>query len=370
MPGGLCVPMPEASALRICFLAGTLGRGGAERQLIYMIRGLLREGAAVRLMSLTRGESFEAEIRALGVPVEWVGQSGAPPLRLGRVVRSLRRCPADIIQSVHFYTNLYVAVAARVTRSRGIGAIRGDLYDELGHNGKFGRWHLHLPQHLIANSQLAYDRALEKGVSPARIDLVENVVDGPADEPPAPRQKPELRMLFVGRLCQPKRPDRFLRIAGRVVKESRPVRVRAVMAGDGPLRETVMALAPAHGLGPDNFEWLGEQTDMSRVYRDGDFLVMSSDHEGTPNAVLEAMSYGLPVAATSVGGIPQVLAHGRGLLSRPEDEKGLVAAALRLASDAQLRTTLGQRGREYVRRQHAPERLGPKLVSVYRKLLA
>src|SRR5437868_4062131 len=74
-PGGNCKAVVDLSKQKICFLAGTLGQGGAERQLFYILRALSESGAEVRLLSLTQGEFWQEKIEALGVKVIWVGQS-------------------------------------------------------------------------------------------------------------------------------------------------------------------------------------------------------------------------------------------------------------------------------------------------------
>ena len=88
--------------MKVCFLAGTLGRGGAERQLLYMLKALKGRDISTKVLCLTSGEAFEREIRSLGVPVEWIGKASNRPLRLLTVVDRLRKYAADIIQSTHF----------------------------------------------------------------------------------------------------------------------------------------------------------------------------------------------------------------------------------------------------------------------------
>src|SRR6266403_5610096 len=104
--------MRDFSKLKICFLAGTLEHGGAERQLFYMLRALCRRGAAPRLLSLDRGEFWEEPIRSLGVPVTWVGQQQSRLARLVRILRELRANPPDVLQSQHFFANGYVGLSA------------------------------------------------------------------------------------------------------------------------------------------------------------------------------------------------------------------------------------------------------------------
>ena len=111
--------------LRICFLAGTLGQGGAERQLFYIASALKQSGAEVLVLSLTQGEFWEARLQAVGIPVKFVGGSASRFRRLLSVTKAVRAFRPDIIQSQHFYTNGYSAVAARLIRARAIGAVRG-----------------------------------------------------------------------------------------------------------------------------------------------------------------------------------------------------------------------------------------------------
>src|SRR5262245_10008242 len=100
--------MFDLSRLTISFLAGTLGQGGAERQLFYSLRTLKESGAHPQLFCLTRGEFWEEPIRDLGVPIRWIGKHQSRAVRLACLIDSLRKDRPMIIQSQHFYTNIYV----------------------------------------------------------------------------------------------------------------------------------------------------------------------------------------------------------------------------------------------------------------------
>lgn len=357
---------------KICFVAGTLGRGGAERQLFYMLRELKRSGANVRLISLTKGESFEREIKDLGVSVDYVGGSNFKLIRLWRIIRSLKKEPADIVQSAHFYTNLYVAVAAFFTGARGIGAIRNDLTsEELKVNRAFGRGHLRLPEHMIANSSLARTRAIERGVNSNRIDLLNNAVDVEwlrSARNGHPHRA--VHVLFVGRLVEQKRPDLFLRIIANVNKRVPKGTLKATMIGDGPMREGLESLALSLGLSTDTVQLTGKCDDMPRAYSSADILVSTSSWEGTPNVVLEALACGIAVVATRVGGVPELAGEDRALLVDAEDESRLTSALLRLIEDEDLRKRLGKSGAEYVERSHSLHALGNQLTDIYERVLA
>ncbi len=112
-------------SLRVAFLAGTLGRGGAEKQLVYMARALQAAGVRVRVYTLGQHEFYEVALRDLGLAPTGVGHAGSPLLRLPTFAWALRRFRPHIIQAAHFYVNLYVALASRLFGSLDIGAIRG-----------------------------------------------------------------------------------------------------------------------------------------------------------------------------------------------------------------------------------------------------
>ena len=95
--------MRDFSKLNVCFLAGTLEHGGAERQLYYMLQTLRQSGMAPRLLCLDRGEFWERRIQSLGVPMTWVGQRPSRLARLVRVLSELRAAAPDLVQSQHFF---------------------------------------------------------------------------------------------------------------------------------------------------------------------------------------------------------------------------------------------------------------------------
>lgn len=362
--------MFDPEKLKVCFLAGTLGRGGSERQLVYMLEALRQNGLATRVLCLTQGEPFEKEIIELGISVQHVAREGSSRLgKLNNIIRSLRREPADILQSIHFYTNLYAAVAARVTGAKEIGAIRSNLDVDLRSAGVIGRLNLKVPRHHITNSSTAREQAVARGVALNRIDLIPNVVSIKNENHLHRKNNGTVRLLFVGRLTEEKRADRFLRIVSSIAEQAPGVGIKAAVAGDGPLRPQIESLARTLGLA-EKVEMLGERSDMSAVYQQADLLLLTSDLEGTPNVILEAMAHALPVAATKVGGVPVLLGQDRGFMSDPSDEQGLAGAALRLVTNPNLRSELGRVGQEYVKRFHSHTQLHKQLMGIYEKVLS
>lgn len=101
-----------------------------------------------------------------------------------------------------------------------------------------------------------------------------------------------------------------------------------------------------------------------------DVLVLPSHTEGTPNSIVEAMSQGIPVVATDVGGIPDMLGRDAGLLVRVGDARALADAMIRLAGDADLRRSMGRAARARYEATYTPESVLPVLLETYERLLA
>ena len=355
--------------MRICFVVGTLARGGAEKQLVFMLRALQKLGIAAEVLCLTKGESYEDEIRSTGLNVRWVGESKNRMSRLWKISRAIRETRADIVQSSHFYTNIYAGVAGRFLSVPSIGAVRSDLSYELYSHKFTGPWQLSLPEILITNSDIARQRLIQRRVDSKKIEFVRNVVevkDGRADN----NLHQKLNILFAGRLDENKRPERFVRLASILTERFPHLALQFQIAGDGEKRNELESTAELLNLEPDRLRFLGDCRQMSDIYSGADILVSTSDREGTPNVVLEAMAHGLPVVATAVGGTKEIVDGTRGFLVQPGDENALVEATAELISDKGLRVRLGAEGRRFVSENHSLENLQKHLYEIYERLIS
>src|SRR5262249_4177146 len=151
-------------------------------------------------------------------------------------------------------------------------------------------------------------------------------------------------ILLVARLDYLKDHATAVRTLERVAR-SRPD-ARLVLVGEGPERpkieDQVRRLGVAAGV-----RFLGLRQDVARLLRATDLFLLTSVSEGIPLTVLEAMAAGLPVVATRVGGLAEVVVDGEtGLLAPPGDDAALAGAVLRLAADPGARRRMGRRGQE------------------------
>ena len=323
------------------------------------------------MLYLRQNEFWEGRIKDLGVPVIRVGRAKSKLGRLLRIMAELRQDPPLIFQSQHFYTNTYAGAAARMLGLVSIGALRSNGLMELRDCGRIGGWlNLHTPRVMAANSRVAMRYAAMRKVPPSRLFLLSNVVDTTCFSPASCHRSGPVRLVSAGRLIQSKRFDRFIQLVARL-RLKLNCEVNGTIVGDGPLKDNLRERATALGLPPSAIELRGSLADLAPVYREADVFVMTSEYEGTPNVLLEAMASGLPVVSTNVGGVPEIVQHGQnGFLVDCDDDEGLCVALERLIRDPQLRTSVGQHGHAYVQANHSLDRLPPALCALYELALS
>jgi glycosyltransferase involved in cell wall biosynthesis len=142
-----------------------------------------------------------------------------------------------------------------------------------------------------------------------------------------------------------------------------------VLVGDGPLRPAAERYVRDHGLG-DRVIFSGMRRDVASILAVSDIFVLASRYEGLPLAIIEAMMAGLPVVATRVGGVAELVEDGvTGLIVPPRDGEALTRALRRLLADPELRHRMGMAGRERALRDFAEDRMARETQKLYEELL-
>ncbi len=350
--------------VRVAVITGTLEYGGSENQMLFLSRALRDLGIDVRIYSLARGV-HESTLRRLNIPVSFI-RPGPPFMRLVSVARRLMCFRPHFVQSTHAFANLYAALAARCVGAVGIGALRSDLEYCRQQNGKWTEWLMRLPAALVVNSRCAAEDILRSGwAQPGRIFHIPNAVELMDRADSTGLAHPTAA--FVGRLVAAKRADRFLR--GLAAARANVPALRGIVIGEGPERQALEALARSLGLLPDHVQFFGARGDAAQLLRAANFLVLTSDHEATPNAVLEAMAAGLPVIATPAGDAPCLVEDGlRGFVVPFENESVLADRMAKLAVQPALRQAMGGAAREWISKEHSVNRMQQVLVGMYANL--
>lgn len=173
---------------------------------------------------------------------------------------------------------------------------------------------------------------------------------------------------IVGRLVPIKNHALFLRMAAEVSAMGRECVF--VIVGGGDEEPRLRALAAELGIEP-RIRFLGWRTDLPRIYADSDVVVLTSDNEGTPVSLIEALAAARPVVSTEVGGVRDVLEGGRlGLLAPAGDGRALAGAVAALLDDPAAGREMGDRGARVVPGRYGVDRLVAEMASLYDLLVS
>ena len=266
-----------------------------------------------------------------------------------RVLRkSLRIADSPVVLSFLSFNNVNTILASTGLNVRVVVSDRVDP----NRQPRIWPWHAMKPwlyRHadaVTANSHGAL-RSMESYVPKSKLFFVPN----PVSFPPAPARNyhREKVILNIGRLTRQKAQDVLLKAYARAAEEAPEWRL--LIVGYGPRKDELHAQASSLGLS-GRVSWIDWTTEIEKYYEMARIFVLPSRYEGTPNALLEAMSFGLPsiIADGSPGPLEHIEDGENGLVVPVDDEKRLAGAILRLTSSQELRDRLGLRPARLSRR--------------------
>lgn len=180
--------------------------------------------------------------------------------------------------------------------------------------------------------------------------------------------RPYVEFTFVGRITPIKNLPFLIRGFNEALKKNNRILLNIVGGGDESEIKIVKQLIEKN----QNIRFLGERygAQLIEIYQRSDVFILTSSYDNFPNVIFEAMACGLPVIATSVGGIKdQVIDGETGILIQPGNIEDLKNAILKLASDKELRERMGQAGRRRVEQEFSWDKSAEKLEKLYERLL-
>jgi glycosyltransferase involved in cell wall biosynthesis len=299
---------------------------------IFLIRGLIRLFRLMRIKRYAAIETFTHHANLIGLPVAWVA---GIPTRVGSHRGKIEGFP-PILERLHA-----MMINSPITTR------------------------------LVVVAQRVSEDALGEGVHPERIIEIANGVALPNVDPAAvTRVRKELKvggkdilLLSVGRLRYQKAHDILLRALPSVLEKFPDVVL--LIAGEGVLRQELEAEAMQLRIS-ERVKLLGVRSDTSVLMSASDLFLFPSRFEGMPNALLEAMGYGLPVIATGVQGVDEIIRDGEnGILIPLDDPKAVSNAILRLLDNPEERRRLGKAARETIEKEYTLD----KMCAQYENLL-
>jgi glycosyltransferase involved in cell wall biosynthesis len=363
--GGL-VTLPRPVPIALFF--SSFVPGGTERQMIELSRRLDRRLFTVHLVCFHRCGAWQARAEEHAASVTEFPISAFRRTDTLHQMRAFARwCRATDIALVHtvdIYANIFglpAAAAARVPVR--IGNRREINPDKSLAMIALQRAAYSCAQRVIANSSAVAQRLRNEGVLHTAIDIIPNGIDVAVFTTRAPGDRPLRRVITVANLRPEKAHEVLIDAAASLVATNPDLEFRVV--GDGPRLAELSALAAARGVGT-HMRFFGHRDDVPELLRESDVFVLPSRSEAFPNGLIEAMAAGLPVVATAVGGIVELVQHGKnGLLIRPGDSRDLANAIQQLIDDRPRAAALACEARRSIESCYSFERMVKEFERVY-----
>jgi glycosyltransferase involved in cell wall biosynthesis len=364
----------------VTFVIGQLVLGGAEKQLYLLAKGLFQRGWKVSVISLHAGcdDYWEKPIQDLGIPFSAVSTHS----RLRAIIQMssfLKEHPSKILHSWSTFTGLYTLLLSRITgtpiiigsqRSTEQLSIRelGPFLYRLSYTGFKG---------ITVNSHLGL-RELQKRWPKSDICFIPNGINDFQETPSNDgRKKVYLRKKFnipedmlvvggVGAVIQAKRFD--LLIDAIKSLQQKQVDCGLVIIGDGPLKQELIRKAQKD-LRQGTFFFLGFIPEAEELMEMFDIFCLTSDVEGTPNVVMEALASGLPVISTNVGDVSEIIDNGVNGIIVPSNHPEIIAQNIHsLVDSPDFRIKISWCAREKILHEFSTERMVDTVVDFYKKI--
>ncbi|OQX12882.1 MAG: hypothetical protein BWK76_17025 [Desulfobulbaceae bacterium A2] len=232
---------------------------------------------------------------------------------------------------------------------------------------------------VVATSRETASEAMVFGISSPRVHVLGNGVDTacyrPHNEAACRNVRKKLGLnalgvvLAVGRLSSEKNPDGLIQ-AWKSARSDLPTGWKLVLVGDGPLLGTLRDTIQRESLG-DTVLLVGQQENVAEWMAAADMFALPSHYEGLSNAMLEAMASGLPVIATRVSAVDELIVETKaGVGVDVGNMRQFASALVQLSLDSSLRQAMGRAGRQVIEKRYSIDEIARRHEQLYEKLLS
>ena len=365
----------ERQKLRVLHLIHSMPIAGAESVLANLLICLndCEPDLHVELATLKGNGHFSELVAAAEIPVHTLDMAGIYDIRvLPKLIRLVSEGNYDIVH-VHLAFPSYCAALASYWVRKSCW-----VFTEHSERNRRRDWWFFRPIDSAVYSRFIAVNACSRAVRQSLEQWVPSVAPKMVTIPngvPIPRlvekgavdgQRGLTRLLFAGRLEHVKGVDLLIEAVSRLQFFDFELKI----AGYGTQQDYLEELVETYGV-QDKVEFVGARDDLDDFMRWADVMVMPSRFEGLPMVLLEAMSFELPVVATRVGGIPEVIENGvNGWLVDPENVDCLTAQLQQLLENPQLLFGIGERARQRIQSEYSITLMMERHTALYRRLSA
>jgi len=330
-----------------------------------MDRSLYRPAVAV--WNFRESDVYVPRIRDLGVAIHSFQGANSAIAKLRAMRCLVEQLQVEIVHSFTFYLNIAADLSTRGTQAIALGSMRSALeMDKKVSGWLLGKLSARWPHYQIYNS---YEAAKYKSRStslflPKRVFVVQNGIDLQYFSLTRQQTIKPVRIVAIGSLVSVKRWDRLL--SATAALKGRKLDFSVEIAGDGPLRTSLEQQVQELGIS-DRVTFRGYTDDIPALLSQAAFLVHTSDAEGSPNTVMEAMACGRAVVSTDVGDVSSLIDNGTtGFVVRRGDDAMLIERMATLIGDSDLCSRMGEASHAKAQREFELDRFVSDTFAVYR----
>ena len=358
--------MPATPLLNLAVVMTSFDAGGTERQMIELVRRLDRSRWNLHVACLHARGAWLSRVTDVGPIAEFPITGFRRPDTCRQALAFARWCTRhqiDVVHAADFYTNVFALPAAAFARvPLRIGSRRGVYRDLSLAQLALQRAACACAHAIVANSAAIAAQLQAERIPPDKVVIVPNGLDLAAYRP-APASTRRRRVIMVSNLRPEKGHAVLVDAAVEILQRFPDAHFDVV--GAGPELLSIQARLIERGIARA-FSLLGQREDVPALLARADIAVLPSHAESLPNAVLEAMAAGLPVVASAVGGVPELIADGRtGCLVPAGDAEALAHRICVLMDDPALGTRLGLAARAEVQARYSFPRMVSAMEALY-----
>tara|TARA_Y100001980_G_C14555572_1_gene344425 strand:+ start:2670 stop:3767 length:1098 start_codon:yes stop_codon:yes gene_type:complete len=358
----------------IIYFIGQIGLGGSERQLYLLLKYLNRTDLVFHVIVFNNSPygDLKRELFKIGVKLYFLPKDKKTILeRFIYLYKLVKKINPILIHSWTIHDNAYAGILGKILNIKSVGSMRGSMYGTGFTNLSYvlKQTSLRIVDVLIVNAKSLKKEAIDFGLPEKKIKYISNCVEVYKDNRTISK---EFIVCCIGNLRKNKNHSFFINIMKDVIDDIPLAKgwIIGQPVDDEPnVQNELTNEIRIHQL-EEKVYLLGFQSNIIKLLKKCSILVVSSKSEGMPNVVLEAMSIGIPVISSNVGGLSELIHHGKnGLLCSIKNKTEFADAIKLLLTKTHLNRKLGANGKKFILARYLPSRTVHRFNNFYFDLL-
>jgi glycosyltransferase involved in cell wall biosynthesis len=356
----------------LLFVTDSLGLGGQEKQLCYLLKSIQNKYNCTLVVwnsdaniKYQKSSKYSNEISGMNVELIKFDSTLSSFKKTSLLKKINKRINADLIISYSFYLSFYSWLASTFSKAKAIGSFRSQIVkSEKDINKLFVYLCILLPKYFISNN-----KNFNKGFSFnfifkfKKVFIVPNGIDFASVKYNYGEQDEYINSISIGTLNPVKRVDLTIEIIKKLIENG--FKIKHTHLGNGKLLEEYRQKINSYGL-QNNFIFAGEVENVNEYLSDADVFLLTSDFEGFPNVILEAMASGKPVITTDAGDAGLIVKDNEtGFVCKTGDLDCLYKKMSVLMNNFDLRKKMSENTRKLVEENYSMENFVNKSISVF-----